>query len=249
MNQISSHHVAAKREAKVKTKVLVWLGFVLAAIGLASLFVATAQQRTNAQAATGEGQNSMQRMMRTMMSGVVPPGVKPSDLPAPGSEGAKLMAKYCVQCHNLPSPLMHSAVEWPGVAERMFQRMTMCARMSGMGMMGNMGGMGMMNGMMNIKAPSAKEEKIIISYLKEHSLKSIQPAALPSPRGKGAILFAATCAQCHALPDPRQHPAQQWPQVVARMRKNMVVMGKTVPDAATLRTITEFLQGAARTKP
>ena len=122
-------------------KVPVWLGFVFAAIGLAGLFVATAQQRTAAQPPTGEGQNSMQQMMRTMMSGIVPPGVKPGNLPAPGSEGANLVAKYCVQCHNLPSPLMHSAAEWPGVADRMFQRMSMCSRMSGMGMMGNKGGM------------------------------------------------------------------------------------------------------------
>jgi cytochrome c5 len=242
-----------------RKKVFNWLGFVLAAIGLAGLFGAAAQRRTNAQPAAAEGQNSMQQMMRTMMSGVVPPGVKPGDLPAPGSEGAKLVARYCVQCHSLPSPTMHSAAEWPGVADKMFQRMSMCSRMSGMGMMGKMGGMGMkgmmggasgngMMGMMNIKAPSAKEQEIIVSYLKEHSLKSIQPDALPSPRSKGAILFAATCAQCHALPDPRQHTAQQWPQVVARMHKNMVAMGKSVPDAATLRTITEFLEDAARAK-
>lgn len=136
----------------------------------------------------------------------------------------------------------------------------MCSRMSGMGMMGNMGGMGMkgmmggtsgngMMGMMNIKAPSAKEQEVIVVYLKQHSLKSIKPGALPSPRTKGATLFAATCAQCHALPDPGQHTAQEWPQVVARMRKNMTAMGKTVSDAATLRTIAEFLQQAARAKP
>ena len=194
----------------MKTKVFVWLGFVLAAIGLAGLFAATAQQRTNAQAAAADGQNSMQQMMRTMMSGVVPPGVKPGELPAPGSEGAKLMARYCVQCHNLPSPMMHSAAEWPGVAERMFQRMSMCSGMSGMGMMGNMGGMGMKGmtggasgngimGMMNIKAPSAKEQEIIVAYLKAHSLKSIQPGALPSPEAKAQsflLLRALSATPC-----------------------------------------------------
>ncbi|TAM79627.1 MAG: hypothetical protein EPN47_17650 [Acidobacteria bacterium] len=241
------------------------LGFVLAASAFTYLLArpeppAGAEQSASADPSTAAGQNSMQQMMRSMMSGVVPAGIKPGDLPAPGSEGAKLIAKYCVQCHNLPSPSMHSAGEWPGVADRMFQRMSMCSRMSGMGMMRNMGGMGMkgmmggtsgngMMGMMNVKAPSAHEQEIIVAYLKEHSLKSIQPGALPSPRTKGAILFAATCAQCHALPDPRQHTAQQWPQVVVRMHKNMVAMGKSVPDAATLRTITEFLQDAARAKP
>ena len=102
-----------------------------------------------------------------------------------------------------------------------------------------------MMGMMNIKAPSAKEQKTIVSYLKEHSLQSIHPGAMPSPQSRGAILFAATCAQCHALPDPKLHTARQWPQVVARMRKNMVAMGKPVPSSATLQTITEFIQNVA----
>ncbi len=241
------------------------LGFVLAASGFAYLFAQAESpgqkvQHSDVGSQMAAGQNSMQQMMRSMMSGVVPPGIKPGDLSDPGSEGAKLMARYCVQCHNLPSPLMHSAAEWPRVADAMFQRMSMCSRMSGMGMMGNMGGMGMkgmmggtsrsgMMGMMDIKAPSAMEQEIIVAYLKEHSLKSIQPSAVPSPRSKGAILFSATCARCHALPDPRQHTAQQWPQVVARMRKNMAAMGKTVPETATLRMITEFLENAARSKP
>ncbi|MGH9433236.1 MAG: c-type cytochrome [Terriglobia bacterium] len=103
--------------------------------------------------------------------------------------------------------------------------------------------------MMNIKAPSAEQQKLIVAYWQKHSLKSIEPGALPSPRSKGAVLFAATCTQCHALPDPRQHTAQEWPQVVALMRKNMVVMGKTVPDATTLQMITEFLEDASRAKP
>ena len=197
------------------------------------------------------GQNSMQEMMRSMMSGVLPAGVKPGDLPDAGSRGAKLMAASCVQCHNLPSPSMHSAAEWPGVADKMFQRMSMCSRMSGGGMMGRMGGMGMqgMMGMMNVKAPSAKEREIIVAYLKKHSLKSIERNALPTPRSKGAALFAATCTQCHALPDPHQHTARQWPQVVAHMRENMVVMKKTIPDADALRRITKFLENAAQAKP
>ena len=243
----------------MKTKKLfVVLGFFLAAIGLTGLFAATVRRRSSDQSHASDGHNSMQQVMRTMMSGVVPPGVTPGNLPAPRSQGAKLVATYCVQCHSLPSPLMHSAAEWPGVASRMFQRMTMCSEMSRSGMMGNMGGMGMrgmmgnmggrMAGMMNIKAPSASEQKTIVSYLEEHSLKSILPGAVPSPRSRGAILFAATCAQCHALPNPKLHTARQWPQVVARMRKNMVAMGKPVPGAATLRRITEFLQNVARVK-
>lgn len=230
-----------------RKKSFMWLR--LAAV--AGLIIAAARLRTKAQPSADDAQNSMQQMMRSMMSGVVPPGVKPGDLPDPRGEGAKLTARYCMQCHNLPSPGMHSAAEWPGVTGRMFQRMSMCSRMSGMGMMGNMGRMGMsgMMGMMNINAPSAEEQRIIVAYLKAHALKPIQADMLPSPRSKGAILFAATCSQCHALPNPRQHAAQEWPQVVARMRKNMDEMGKPIPNGATLQLITEFLEKASRATP
>ena len=42
-------------------------------------------------------------MMGRMMGNPVPPGVKPQDLPAPDSKGAKLTIWYCMQCHNLAS--------------------------------------------------------------------------------------------------------------------------------------------------
>jgi mono/diheme cytochrome c family protein len=243
-----------------KKSIFLLLGFVLATCGFAYRLV-RAESPLHEDAATGPesertagqtaDQNSMQQIMQTMMSGVVPAGTKPGDLPDSSSEGAKLVAKYCAQCHDLPSPSMHAAHEWPGITERMFNRMTMCSRMSGTGMMGKMGGMGMgrMMGMMNIAAPSAKEQGVIVAYLKANSLKSIAPGVLPSPSSKGAMLFAATCTQCHALPDPRQLGAQEWPGVVARMQRNMASMGKTIPDAPTLRLITEFLQAASRTKP
>jgi hypothetical protein len=237
----------------------VLLGLVLAASGLAYSLARDESPLRRVQPASADSkmtagqttnQNSMQQMMRAMMSGVVAPGINPGDLPDPSTEAAKLVVEYCAQCHDLPSPLMHSSDEWPGIAERMFRRMAMCSRMSGMGMMGKMGGMGMsgMMGMMNIRAPSAKEQEIIAAYLKKHSLKSIQPGALVSPRSKGAMLFAATCTECHALPDPKQHTAQEWPRVVARMQKNMAAMGKSVPDAATLRLVIQFLEAAARGK-
>jgi hypothetical protein len=122
----------------------------------------------------------------------------------------------------------------------MFRRMSMCAQMSGSGMMGMMG--------MNMKTPSTREQKAFVAYLQKHSLRSIRPSAIPSPGTKGALFFAATCAQCHALPDPKQHTAQEWPQVVARMRQNMIALGKNVPDAASAEAIVHLLQDAARAK-
>lgn len=49
----------------------------------------------------------------------VPPGTTAENLPAPESEGAKLVVHHCSRCHNLPSPQLHSAEAWPYVVERM----------------------------------------------------------------------------------------------------------------------------------
>jgi hypothetical protein len=36
-----------------------------------------------------------------MLERIIPPGFEASMLPEPGSLGAKLTQRYCVQCHNL----------------------------------------------------------------------------------------------------------------------------------------------------
>ena len=65
----------------------------------------------------------MKDMMKSMMPGMLPPGIKPENLLEPDSLGAKLLIRYCAQCHDLPSPFMHSGEEWPVIAGRMFARM------------------------------------------------------------------------------------------------------------------------------
>lgn len=58
--------------------------------------------------------------------------------------------------------------------------------------------------------------------------------------------FAQTCAQCHPLPDPRQHTAQQWPGVVARMEQHMRERNLRVPDDDAIEEIEAFLGREAR---
>jgi len=48
-------------------------------------------------------------------------------LPEPKSEGAQMMKKYCADCHAPPSPLVHTAKEWPNVIYRMQERRRMKA--------------------------------------------------------------------------------------------------------------------------
>ena len=78
-----------------------------------------------------------------MLERILPPAFAPAELPDPGSEGARLTLRYCVQCHNLANPAMHHAAKWPAVVDRMV------VRMEGRGNMGTL----MSEMMAGVKAP------------------------------------------------------------------------------------------------
>ena len=45
----------------------------------------------------------------------------------------------------------------------------------------------------------------------------LMPDQLPDANSQGALLMQSYCTQCHALPGPGRHTAEQWPQVLDRM--------------------------------
>jgi cytochrome c5 len=174
----------------------------------------------------------MKAIMQGMMSDVLPPGIDPALLPEPQSQGALLLDRYCSQCHNLPGPGTHTAEEWPAVVERMNLRMQM---MSGPGMMGMM-----------VESPDGSELQAILLYLQEYAQKPIDEAQYDDLDTSAGRAFQSTCSLCHAIPDPQQHTAEEWPAVVERRKQNMVTQGKAVPNEATIEEIVGFLQRHAK---
>jgi cytochrome c5 len=170
----------------------------------------------------------MRNMMHRMMPDLLPPGTEPGDLPDPDGRGAKLVVRYCWQCHNLPSPSMHSAAEWPAIANRMYLRIDR------------------MLGMMGIEGPSREDRAAIIAYLETYALKSVSAAALPAEPASGAPLFRKYCAQCHALPDPKSHSAAEWDAVVERMQGHLMRTNKKVMTLEEEKLIEAFLAANAR---
>lgn len=163
--------------------------------------------------------DQMKGMMKGMMGPMLPPGVEPEKLPDPDSRGARLVARFCDPCHDIPSPAMHTKEEWPGVESRMFARLSM---MSGMPMMQGMG----------MEPPSPDEQKGIVSYMTSHAMKPPDPGALPESESAAALSFKTVCSQCHPLPDPTLHTAPEWPGVVERMRGHMEEMDtRVIPDS------------------
>jgi len=178
-----------------------------------------------------------------LLERIIPPGFTPKMLPEPGSRGARLTQRYCVQCHNLANPAMHDAGRWPAVIERMVPRM------EGKGNLGKL----MAEMMVGVDAPSAEETGAIVDYHRKHALRPLDARKLPEVGGASAESFRVACEQCHALPDPRMHTAKEWPAVVARMQKNMewmnrVVGSKPLPGEPQLRIeeINAFLIRHAR---
>src|SRR5215212_8799453 len=101
-----------------------------------------------------------------MLERILPPGFEPSMLPQPEGPGARLILKYCVQCHNLPNPAMHHAEKWAPVFDRMV------ARMQGRGNMGKL----MAEMMAGVTAPTAEESRVLVNYLKHYAQKPLDPA-------------------------------------------------------------------------
>lgn len=180
-----------------------------------------------------------------MLERILPPSITPAQLPDPGSDGARLAARYCVQCHYLPNPHMHTAQRWGPVIERMVWRMR------GKGNMGQL----MRDMMADVQAPTAAEAETLAAYLREHGQREIDPQH-PALRSTAGDMYSIACSQCHALPDPQRHTASEWPLVVQRMRGHMA-WANTVVGIQALRTnpvldttqIVQLLQRYARAAP
>lgn len=99
---------------------------------------------------------------------------------------------------------------------------------------------------MGIDAPDESELQANLDYLQENAQKPIDMAQYDDLDTSAGRAFQSTCSLCHALPDPQLHTSEEWPAVVVRMKQNMVTMGKTVPDEATIGEIVEFLQRHAK---
>jgi cytochrome c5 len=92
---------------------------------------------------------------------VLPQAMNQAALPDAQLPGARLLGSYCTQCHGLPNPALHSAEEWPAVAERMYGRMQLLSPAG------------------RVRKPDAREFEAIVDYLQTHAggASPVQPSA------------------------------------------------------------------------
>jgi cytochrome c5 len=176
----------------------------------------------------GAGRSGLSRSDELLLAaanvGLPPPDYAASSLPDSGSAGAKALVAYCAQCHALPAPAMHSATDWPAVVRRMWLRMEWLPPTLG------------------VQVPALADRLAILQYLTANALR-VSAATLPP--GNGRESFVNVCSRCHALPDPRNHSAQDWPAVFQRMLTNMQRMGVTPPGNVEGTDILVYLQDVA----
>jgi len=139
---------------------------------------------------------------------IVPPGLPTELTPDKNSTGARLLQRYCTQCHNLPGPGRHTIDEWPDVMARMQRLMEVTHRFGTL--------------IEDVELMSTEEISTLLTYLQEHALVPWEKAH-PAPKA-----YANNCSTCHRLPDPEQHSSQQWPTILDRMERNARIMGKEI---------------------
>ena len=189
----------------------------------------TSSTQRDTQRVTAPGPNAAlspqeRRLLAAATIALPPEGLVPESLPDPTSQGAHQLEQFCTQCHALPSPSMHGAVDWPSVARRMWVRIDM------------------MHGELGVQSPQEGDRGQLLNYLTSHALK----VAERLPAGRGREAFQTVCSRCHQLPDPRAHGGADWPGVIMRMERNMERMKVSGVTNDQAQAIMGYLRAASR---
>lgn len=206
------------------------MGCAVAFVGWWALVAVAAPPAETPKALLGE--NSAPDVMRSVMGEILPPGTDPATLPEPQSVGAQLLQRYCVQCHELPGPGLHTGDEWPTVVARMQDRILRLSDGE--------------RTLIHVTPLNTAEMTDLLRYLKHYGYRPLDAANYPDLDTDIGKSFSAVCSQCHALPDPTLHTAAQWREVVTRMRRNMELLGMADPGDAAIAKTLGFLEVHAK---
>lgn len=92
---------------------------------------------------------------------------------------------------------------------------------------------------------SVRERRLLVAATIALPPEGLSAESLPEPASSGAQLLNAFCVQCHALPSPAMHAAQDWPSVARRMWVRIDMMhgdlGTRTPTAADRIQLLNYL--------
>jgi mono/diheme cytochrome c family protein len=182
------------------------------------------------------------RMISSIGAGLPLTSFQRENLPEPNTRGPALLQAYCVQCHWLPDPQMHTAAEWPILVRRMLMRAsTLQARLGGPVTEGLLGEI-LVAGMGTAALPQPSDADSLIAYLQRNAM----PAARPDEyTGEGSELVVQKCSLCHELPSTTAHTAAGWEDLVRRMQANMGAMDVPPLASEEADAIIDYLKSRA----
>ena len=206
------------------------IGIAFAAIIALTVYLEIKHQETHNPNTMASNENNTGSPVNTDKLMVIPAGLNPDNLPDADSRGATMLTLYCVQCHELPPPAMHSSTEWDTVLDRMQDHIQSTR--------GSM--------LRHVLMPPEKDWQILKLYLEDHAQIPLDKTTTSDLETDAGQAFKTYCSQCHAPPNPETHTRNEWPRVVLRMKSHILRIGKKMPDQDTLLQIIEYLQNHAR---
>jgi hypothetical protein len=180
------------------------------------------------------------RLIASVGTGLPPASYRLEDLPEQGSRAVGLQQAYCLQCHGLSSPRMHSSDEWPVLVRRMLMRgAALGSRLGGPRTEGMVDDM-LMAGLRTAELPPAEDVDSLVAYFQRNAFPAAAESEIPdTPDG---ALYVEKCSGCHEVPSPSAHPADEFEALVARMSAMGAMLGMEQLTADEQSRLVAFMQ-------
>ncbi|MBT8477794.1 MAG: cytochrome c [Gemmatimonadetes bacterium] len=183
------------------------------------------------------------RLIASVGTGLPPTSYRLEDLPEQGSRAVGLQQAYCLQCHGVSSPRMHSSDEWPTLVRRMLMRgAALGSRLGGPRTEGMVDGM-LMAGLRTAELPPAEDVDSLVAYFQRNAFPAAAESELPDT--PDAALYVEKCSGCHDTPSPSAHPAEELQALVARMSALGAMLGMDQLTEDEQSRLVAFMQQSA----
>lgn len=180
------------------------------------------------------------RLIASVGTGLPPASYRLEDLPEQGSRAVGLQQAYCLQCHGLSSPRMHSSDEWPILVRRMLMRgAALGSRLGGPRSEQMVDGM-LMAGLRTAELPPPEDVDSLVAYFQRNAFPAAADSEIPDT--PDAALYVQKCSGCHDTPSPAAHPVDEVQALVARMSAMGAMLGMDQLTAEEQSRLVAFMQ-------
>ena len=183
------------------------------------------------------------RLIASLGTGLPPASYRLEDLPEQGSRAVGLQQAYCLQCHGVSSPRMHSAEEWPTLIRRMLMRASALDSRLGGPRSEEMVDEMLMAGLRTAVLPPAEDVDSLVAYFQRNAFPAAAQSEIPDT--PEAALYVEKCSACHETPSPTAHGPEDAQALVARMSAMMAMLGMEQLTAEDQSRLVAFMQQSA----